>query len=202
MICMEMRKSRFGIDTNEEEFVGYTTGALWNGWATPYFTKEVADEIVKVNNKGYSYDQRDEVGYYAVYNAEKDQYEFYDPDLDTPDVFEGEDCETVDGTLHLYGIGAYCWIWDEIEEEPEKEMHAEQVHITLDVEELKALGFIEQPDKEQITNAVHSLIDRQRTNRVCRSCGNPVYKSDVEGYPYVCYHCDENMYEFETYEVK
>ena len=198
---MEMRKSRFGIDTNEEEFVGYTTGALWNGWATPYFTKEVADEIVKVNNKGCSYDQRDQIGYYAIYNAEKDQYEFYDPDLDEPDVFEGEDCETVDGKLHLYGIGAYCWIWDEIEEEKEQEIHAEQVHITLDPEELMALGFVEQPDKEQITDAIHNLIDRQRTNRVCRRCGNPVYQSDVEGYPYVCYHCDENMYEFET-EVK
>ena len=199
---MEMRKTRFGIDTNEEEFVGYTTGALWNGWATPYFTKEVADEIVKVNNQVYSDNQMDKVGYYAVYNAEKDQYEFYDPDLDAPDVFEGEDCETVDGKLHLYGIGAYCWIWDEIEEEKEEEIHAEQVYITLDPEELKALGFIEQPDKEQITNAIHSLIDRQRTNRVCFVCGNPVYISDVPGYPYVCYHCDENMFTFETEEIK
>ena len=78
----------------------------------------------------------------------------------------------------------------------------EQVYITLDPEELKALGFIEQPDKEQITDAMHGLISRQRTNRVCSRCGNPVYVSDVVGYPYVCYHCDENMYEFETEEVE
>ena len=200
MICMEMRKTRFGIDSNDGEFVGYTTGYLWNGWATPYFTKEVADEILKINNQVYISYGMDKEGYYAVYNAEKDQYEFYEPNYDGPYTVEGEDRETVDGKLHLYGIGAYCWIWDELEEEPE--ITAEQVSITLDPEELKALGFLNPPDKEEITNAIHELIDRQRTNRVCRSCGNPVYKSDVEGYPYVCYHCDENMYEFETYEVK
>jgi hypothetical protein len=196
---MEMRKARFGIDSREEEFVGYTTGALWNGWATPYFTKEVADEIMKIQNQSYVEYGMDKDGYRAVYNAEKDQYEFYDPDLEEPEIFDMEICETVDGKLHLYGIGAYCWIWDEIEEE--KEIEEEQVYITLDPEELMALGFVEQPDKEQITNAIHGLIGRQRTNRVCFVCGNPVYKSDVEGYPYVCYHCDENMYSFETEEV-
>lgn len=199
---MEMRKAKFGIDTNEEEFVGYTTGALWNGWATPYFTKEVADEILKINNQVYIDNGMDKVGYYAVYNAEEDQYEFYDPDLDEPDVFEGEYCETVDGRLHLYGIGAYCWIWDEVEEDKENEIVAEQVSITLDPEELMALGFVEKQDKERITEAIHDLICRQMVRRVCRRCGNLVYKSDVEGYPYVCYHCDENMYTFETDEVK
>lgn len=197
---MEMRKAKFGIDPSDEEFVGYTTGYLWNGWATPYFTKEVADEILKSNNQHYIDNGMNKEGYYAVYNAEKDQYEFYDPDLEEPDVFEGEYCETVDGRLHLYGIGAYYWIWDEIEEE--KEMEYEMVYLTLDPEELMALGFVEQPDKEQITEAIHSLIDRQRTNRVCRRCGNPVYKSDVDDYSYVCYHCDENMYEFETEVIK
>ena len=197
---MEMRKARFGIDSREEEFVGYTTGALWNGWATPYFTKEVADKIVKDQNDAYIEWKMDKDGYRAVYNAEKDQYEFYDPDLDEPEVYEGENCDTVDGKLHLYGIGAYCWIWDEIEEE-EKEIEYEMVYLTLDPEELKALGFVEQPDKEQITDAIHGLISRQRTNRVCSRCGNPVYVSDVEDYPYVCYHCDENMYSFETKEV-
>lgn len=196
---MEMRKARFGIDSREEEFVGYTTGAQWNGWVTPYFTKEVADEIMKIQNDAYIEWQMDKEGYRAVYNAEKDQYEFYDQDLDEPEIYEGANCKTVDGKLHLYGIGAYRWIWDEIEEE--KEIEEEQVYITLDPEELMALGFVKQPDKEQITNALHGLIGRQRTNRVCCRCGNPVYVSDVDDYPYVCYHCDENMYSFETKEV-
>jgi hypothetical protein len=198
-----MRKSRFCIDNNEEEFVGYTSGALWNGWATPYFTKEVADEILEHQNKTYSDYKMDTSVYYTIYNAEKDQYEFYDPDYDEPYIIEGEECETVDGKLHLYGIGAYCWIWDEIEEgNEEQELETEFVYLTLAPEELEALGFINQPTKDDILYAIHSLIDRQRTNRVCFVCGNPVYKSDVEGYPYVCYHCDENMFTFETEEVE
>ena len=200
---MEMRKSKFGIDTYEGEFVGYTTGYLWNGWATPYFTKEVADKILETQNKAYIDCGMDKDGCYAVYNAEKDQYEFYEPEYyDGPYTVEGEDFETVDGKLHLYGIGTACWIWDEVEEDKANEIVAEQVSITLDPEELMALGFVKRADKEQITEAIHDLICRQMVRRVCRRCGNQVYKSDVEGYPYVCYHCDENMYTFETDEVK
>lgn len=33
----------------------------------------------------------------------------------------------------------------------------------------------------------------------CRRCHSRVFDSDVEGYPYVCYVCDENKYDFETY---
>lgn len=39
------------------------------------------------------------------------------------------------------------------------------------------------------------------TDKHCARCGYPLFKSDVEGYPYVCYECDENMYEFETEEA-
>lgn len=34
----------------------------------------------------------------------------------------------------------------------------------------------------------------------CKRCHSIVNPSDVEGYPYVCYYCDENMFEFEVYE--
>jgi hypothetical protein len=36
--------------------------------------------------------------------------------------------------------------------------------------------------------------------RRCNKCGSPVLKSDVEGYSYQCMNCDEDLYEFETYE--
>ena len=191
---MDMRKTRFGIDCLEEVFVGYTNGELWNGWACPRFTKEVADKIVELHNHSD--------GCKATYDEETDTYYFYFDGDDEPYEHKGFDADTVDGVKHLYDIGAWCWIWDEIEEEKEQELETEFVYLTLDPEELMALGFIEQPDKEQITNAIHGLIDRQRTNRVCCRCGNPIYVSDVEGYPYVCYHCDENMFTFETEEVE
>lgn len=37
------------------------------------------------------------------------------------------------------------------------------------------------------------------TNRFCFKCHHRIFHSDVKGYPYVCPHCDENMYRFETY---
>jgi len=37
--------------------------------------------------------------------------------------------------------------------------------------------------------------------RVCKRCHHEVFPSDVKGYPYVCKHCDENLYGFETEEV-
>lgn len=40
------------------------------------------------------------------------------------------------------------------------------------------------------------------TNRFCLRCGNRLYHSDVKGYPYVCYRCDENMFKVETYRKK
>lgn len=39
------------------------------------------------------------------------------------------------------------------------------------------------------------------TNRFCFKCHHRVFHSDVKDYPYVCPHCDENKYRFETYEL-
>lgn len=36
------------------------------------------------------------------------------------------------------------------------------------------------------------------TRRICKRCGSRIYHSDVKGYPYVCFECDENMHSFET----
>lgn len=37
------------------------------------------------------------------------------------------------------------------------------------------------------------------TNRRCHRCHSIVFESDLEGYPFVCLDCDENMFSFETY---
>ena len=36
--------------------------------------------------------------------------------------------------------------------------------------------------------------------RRCSRCGSLVLRSDVEGCSYQCMNCDEDLYEFETYE--
>lgn len=40
-----------------------------------------------------------------------------------------------------------------------------------------------------------------KVNR-CPRCGRKLSPSDVEGYSFVCYRCDENFYDFEAVESK
>jgi hypothetical protein len=101
----KMRKTRFVIDTNEKTYEGYTDGTLWNGWECPWFTKEVAEEMMRDFIKE---------GGEAKYDSETDSYIFQAEEWDQPDVFDSADVRTEDGIQHLYPIGAWCWIWDEV----------------------------------------------------------------------------------------
>ena len=103
-----MRKTKFVIDTNEQTYEGYTDGRRWNGWECPWFTKEVADGMMRDLNKE---------GVEAKYDSETDSYIIKVECYDEPDIFDGYDVETEDGSMHLYPIGAWCWIWEEVVEE-------------------------------------------------------------------------------------
>ena len=35
---------------------------------------------------------------------------------------------------------------------------------------------------------------------ICRFCGSPLYKSDLEEYTFECLNCDEDFYYFEQYD--
>lgn len=99
-----MKKSLFTIDGFEAIFEGYTQGQHWNGWACPYFTKEMADEIIRINNK------TSDVAFHFGYNEDTDTfYRFSDP-IDHFEEFTGID---IDG-LHLYPIGNMSWVWDDL----------------------------------------------------------------------------------------
>lgn len=136
-----MRKTKFYIGESENIYEGYTDGRLWNGWACPYFTKEVADEMMADHNEVMYYEERldayivvdsnhdnlidsgakdlvDSIIKYAKPNPTRD-YEIKNIEsiligLDF-DVFRGEDIEVNGEILHLYDIGNSCWIWDEYE---------------------------------------------------------------------------------------
>ena len=86
--------------------MGYTSGARWNGWATPYFTFEEAQKIQAEFSQG--------VDFPMLYDVNKDEFRIQYDD-DEPYIWKGEDIQTVDGIKHLYGIGAYSHIWDEID---------------------------------------------------------------------------------------
>lgn len=101
-----MRKALFNIDGGQV-YVGYTDGHLWNGWATPYFTLEEARKI-QVEWEGLTYDE------------DKDEFSIQYEDYDEPYIWKGEDHYTVDGKLHLYGVGAYSHIWDQLYEDDKR----------------------------------------------------------------------------------
>lgn len=113
-----MRKSVFALDCDPNAYIGYTNGTLWNGWATPYFTLEEAQRLQADFNKG--------IDNPMFYDVNKDEFRLkYDGD-DEPYIWKGEDIQTVDGIKHLYGIGAYSHIWDELGER-EKRYLAQEV---------------------------------------------------------------------------
>lgn len=97
-----LHKTLFTIDGFEAIFEGYTDGSYWNGWACPWFTKEVGLKIAKLNNEVNNID------YFMAYNERTDS--FIKLNDDEPEIFQGQD---IDG-MHLYPIGNACWVWDDI----------------------------------------------------------------------------------------
>lgn len=114
-----MRKSVFALCDDYNAYIGYTSGALWNGWATPYFTLEEAQRLQADFNKG--------IDTPMLYDVNKDEFRIQYDDCDEPYIWEGEDIQTVDGIKHLYGIGAYSHIWDELDEDFKRNL-AQQIN--------------------------------------------------------------------------
>lgn len=99
-----MYKALFTIDGFKYPHIGYTSGRLWNGWATPYFEVDEALKIMEEFNK--------ERGEQMVYDEETDTFRVAETEYTDEQIWKGENCQTEEGIKHLYGIGAYCWIWD------------------------------------------------------------------------------------------
>ena len=134
-----MRKSAFAICDNHNAYIGYTSGRLWNGWATPYFTLEEAQKL--------QVDWNENAESPMFYDVTKDEFRVqYDGD-DVPYIWKGEDIETADGVKHLYGIGAYSHIWDELDE-----------YIKKDLVEQICGAFEWESDQEVNPNYVHEQL--------------------------------------------
>ena len=100
-----MRKAAFTIGEYPKAYIGYTSGKLWNGWATPYFEFAEAKKVVEGFNETAEYPMQ----YDKVY----DQFYILDKESGELEKWEGIDISTTEGIKHLYGIGAYSWVWDE-----------------------------------------------------------------------------------------
>lgn len=100
-----MHKAVFTIGEESKAYIGYTSGKRWNGWATPHFELEEAIRVAEEFNKCAEYPMQ----YDEVY----DQFYILDTETTELEKWKGEDYVTAEGIKHLYGIGAYSWVWDE-----------------------------------------------------------------------------------------
>lgn len=100
-----MHKAVFTIGEYPKAYIGYTSGKLWNGWATPYFALDEAKRVAEGFNETAEYPME----YDEVY----DQFYILDKESGELETWKGEDIITAEGIKKLYGIGAYSWVWDE-----------------------------------------------------------------------------------------
>lgn len=92
--------SKYRFDTVGPSYEGYEIGPTYNGWVSPAFTFEVANEILKNCYKYLFFFNKDEDTFIIDYGTFTEQ-------------FKGKDY-TIDGkTIHLYPIGSGEWTWFE-----------------------------------------------------------------------------------------
>jgi hypothetical protein len=98
------KAAKFSID-DSAEYQGWTFGETWNGFACPYFEKDVADKMTK--------DFSDE-DWKLYYDAKKNSFihEPKDEQYETEE-FEVTTIDTLDGKKEVWPIGAYFWVWEE-----------------------------------------------------------------------------------------
>lgn len=117
-------KEMFCIDANMGVFEGYHIGYVWNGWMTPSFTKNVAEQICKTfesENHHFSYDEARDC-FIDICEIDGDKSEY-----------EGKDYNINGELKHLYPIGSGEWTWSKAtQEEIEDENNAICVEETSD----------------------------------------------------------------------
>jgi hypothetical protein len=90
-------------------FEGYTAGRTWNGWACPYFPREVGAQIVA------HWTRTGEPTLQAHYDAATDAFVFADTAAGgAPETFPSETHLVGGRPMTLYPIGNGSWIWDEV----------------------------------------------------------------------------------------
>lgn len=102
------KQGYFYIEGMGEDVVeGYTNGDNWNGWATPVFTFENAKKVIGMiehNSHDSRYDEKSD-SFLVTFEEGSNEVE----------TFEGMDI-VVDGeTVKVYPLGAYSWVWEELE---------------------------------------------------------------------------------------
>lgn len=93
----------FSIDDMEEVFEGFTNGRRWNGWEVPYFTREVAERVMKT----FGCDE---------FSLTWDGDTIVHTDSAYPDEAQRIEPQTivVDGVSHTVWQVGDGWVWDKV----------------------------------------------------------------------------------------
>lgn len=119
-----VEKAYFNIDTSNEFYEGYHNPNIrWNGWAMPYFVKEIADIIIQKisvpKDLEISYDDKNDNYIAKVYADGK---------VDEINIFKKSIIDTPDGKKEVYAIGSGYWVWDSFHlEQAEKYSYAKVI---------------------------------------------------------------------------
>jgi hypothetical protein len=138
-----MQRTIFTIDGVVPAYIGYTDGDTWNGWATPYFEKDQAMRLMEDYNKNTESPM--------FYNEEFDTFYHFGTDGYSGEMWKGEKHQTAEGIKTLYGIGAYCWIWDAVNtkdlryiaQEIEEFIFYHETYKYMDEDDLKRDGAVD-----------------------------------------------------------
>lgn len=107
----------FGMELLERDYKGWTTGVLWNGFATPSFefetTRKILDEMIAARKA----EGIDGVESYE-YDPSQDAFIVRQTEYPEPYVVSGEWTEIPKGAsgterIKLYPLGSGYWVWTE-----------------------------------------------------------------------------------------
>ena len=124
-----MYKTVFTIDGFAEVYIGYTDGRTWNGWATPSF--EVDEALALMENFNKVSECR------ILYSKASDTFILYEPDQEVMTEYKGYNGNTTEGIKHLYDIGSWYWIWDEVQADDYLAQEIEEILWDFDTYEYK-----------------------------------------------------------------
>lgn len=139
-----MQKLVFTIDGFKYPHIGYTEGIRWNGWSTPYFE---IDEAFKVMQEFNACAPDDPI----IYAEASDTFMHKIAD-DEIELWKGKNYQTDEGIKHLYGIGAYSWVWETV---TQNDIESIAMVVEDFLWELDTYEFKDQyADREEVINAI------------------------------------------------
>jgi hypothetical protein len=108
-IEFHFRKGVFAIEDWYGPFEGWTADQHWNGWACPYFERDVALRMAAAwNEVTFEKDV-----FKAHYDEEHDQFCFYSESGENWECFGSQVIDVEGRPIIVYAIGTCDWIWEE-----------------------------------------------------------------------------------------